>query len=405
MQWTLFSKLVPVSLEQWKAWAVCSHTDTRILHIHPAAEPRAQNGNVATKNTSLGTSSASFPLGARVVWFLGVMGMHSHTTLYIYSPSSSTCLKLANWLQSCWGGEDIQAESLYKSYFSRKSASDKGWKGSQKITQTIWLPQGRSSSAHISLDRCLSALYQTLNSGLGVCPGDEKTSSLQTTWQAFPRAWHSTSQYLETWEHLRCTQAEQGSVTSNPNIHIFTLCGWVHCHQLRNWRAGVTPHPLQTLSSSSVVILPYTNWTPKHSRKAVHCRVMSPLPLPLLEWLCSNASTGATLATYSGPKSLPHTTRAIPVMAIKDSLKTPHLSAARTVGDVSYSQRKGGLAGLSLGWCWVFSTPKRDHTWGSPELSDGSVIRITVMWEEASNPPFTDYCLPFIFSILLDPEI
>lgn len=35
-------------------------------------------------------------------------------------------------------------------------------------------------------------------------------------------------------------------------------------------------------------------------------------------------------------------------MAIKDSLKTLHLSAARTVGDGSYSQRKGGLAGLSL---------------------------------------------------------
>lgn len=127
----------------------------------------------------------------------------------------------------------------------------------------------------------------------------------------------------------------------------------------------------------------YTNcqWTPKHSSKADHCRVISPLPT-LLEWLCSNASTGAILSTCSGPKSVQHTTGPIPVMAIKVSLRTLHLSVARTVGDGSYSQRKGGLAGLSLAWCWVFSTPKTDHTWGSSELSDGSGTRITVMWEE-----------------------
>lgn len=35
-------------------------------------------------------------------------------------------------------------------------------------------------------------------------------------------------------------------------------------------------------------------------------------------------------------------------MAIKDSLRTLHLSVARTVGDGSYGQRKGGLAGLCL---------------------------------------------------------
>lgn len=45
---------------------------------------------------------------------------------------------------------------------------------------------GAALPAYISLDRCLSALYQALNTGLGACPGDEKTSNLQTTWQAFP---------------------------------------------------------------------------------------------------------------------------------------------------------------------------------------------------------------------------
>lgn len=28
----LFSKFVPVSIDQWKAWAACSHTDSRNLH-------------------------------------------------------------------------------------------------------------------------------------------------------------------------------------------------------------------------------------------------------------------------------------------------------------------------------------------------------------------------------------
>lgn len=67
-----------------------------------------------------------------------------------------------------------------------------------------------------------------------------------------------------------------------------------------------------------------------------------------------------------------------PIMAIKESLKTFHLSPARTVGDGSYSWRKGGLAGLSLSWCWVFSTRKTDHTGGSPDPPDGSGIRTNV---------------------------
>lgn len=304
--------------------------------------------------------------------------------------------------------KDRQAESLYRSYFSRKLVSDKAGKGLKRSPRLSGCPKAGAALPTPALtDVCLPCTrHWTL--ALGACPGDEKTSNLQTTWQAFPWAWHSISQHLETWEHLLSTQAEQGSVTSNPSIHIFTLCGWVPCHQLRNTGAGVAPHPLQTpLSSCQCGCSSFTPNASEPQRNPEKQIIAGwcPLSPTLLEWLCSNASTGAILSTCSGPKPVQHTTRPIPVMAIKDSLKTLHLSAARTVGDGSYSQRKGGLAGLSLAWCWVFSTPKTDHTGGSSELSDGSGIRITVMWEEASNPPLPDYSLPFIFSILLHPEI
>lgn len=84
-----------------------------------------------------------------------------------------------------------------------------------------------------------------LNTGLGACPGDEKTGYLQATWQAFPWAWHSIFQHLETWEHLLSTRGEQSSVTLNPSIHILIFCGWLHCHQ-HSWgtrECKVTSHP------------------------------------------------------------------------------------------------------------------------------------------------------------------
>ena len=190
-----------------------------------------------------------------------------------------------------------------------------------------------------------------------MCPGDEKTGYLHTTWQALPWAWYSISQHLETWEHLLSTRGEQSWVTSNPSIHILFLCGWLHCCQHTLGRPECKQlHPPCKHSSVSAcaAVLPYTN----------------------CQW--STASTCFISSTHSGPKSVQHSTRPIPVTAIKESLKTLHLSPARTVGAGNYSWRKGGLAGLSLGWCWVFSTPTTDHTWGSSDLTDGSGIRINV---------------------------
>lgn len=166
----------------------------------------------------------------------------------------------------------------------------------------------------------------------------------------------------------------------------------------------MAPH-LESSCQCAVLPLHQLPVNPKAFQQSSSLHSNVPSPSHCWSGFAQMPLTGAILSTCSGPKPVQHTTRPIPVMVIKDPLKTLHLSVARTVGDGNYSQRKGGLAGLSLGWCRVFSTPKTDHTWGSSELSDGSGIRISVMWEEASNPPFSDYCLPFIFSILLHPEI
>lgn len=110
-------------------------------------------------------------------------------------------------------------------------------------------------------------------------------------------------------------------------------------------------------------------------------------------------STSAIPSTHSGPKSVQHTTKPIPITAIRESLKPLHLPPARTVGERSCGQRKGGLAGLSLGWRWISSMPKADHTWGSSDLPDRSGIRTRAMWGRASNPPLPDYWFAFhIFS-------
>lgn len=135
------------------AWADCSHTDTRILHTHPAAEPRPQNGNVATQNTNQVTSSAG-STGSMIPRNHG--HAQSPNLRYLFSFILHV-FKIGLLAPKLLGREkDRQAESLYRSYFSMKLVSDKAGKGLKRSPRLSGCPKaGAALPTPVLTDVCL----------------------------------------------------------------------------------------------------------------------------------------------------------------------------------------------------------------------------------------------------------